>query len=370
MKTSSEDLLALIRAIKNKVRRPLRVMEFCGTHTVSIAKSGLRGLLSPELELVSGPGCPVCVTAQRDLDAMIAFARMKDVIIATFGDLLRVPGSETTLEKERARGADVRVIYSPQDALQIAHNNTHKNIVFPGVGFETTAPAVALAVRQARESGLKNFFLYSSLKKTPPVMHALLSGDIDIDGLLLPGHVSTIIGRRVQEFVSREYGLPAAITGFSEMDIVYSLASLVLMINKGKADVLNCYRRAVREEGNRIAVNLMEETFVAFPAEWRGFGKVPESGMTLRQEYSGFDADRYYGPQVTTSGEEAFTGCRCGEVLRGKIVPTACAYFAHDCMPEKPLGPCMVSSEGACAAYYRYNRRRGDENEPNCPGAW
>lgn len=361
MNMSSEDFLALIKAIKNKVPKPLRIMEFCGTHTVAIAKSGLRDLLFPELELVSGPGCPVCVTAQRDLDAMIAYARLKDVIIVTFGDMLMVPGSETTLENERARGADVRVIYSPQDALQIAHDNKHNNIIFPGVGFETTAPAVALAVRQARENGLNNFFLYSSLKRTPPVMHALLSGDINVDALLLPGHVSTIIGRRVQEFVSREYRLPAAITGFSDMDILFSLASIVLMISRGEANVLNCYPRAVRDEGNKIAMNLLEETFVALPTEWRGFGKIPESGMTLKDEYVGFDAERYYGPLVTASGEEAFTGCRCGEVLRGKIVPTGCAYFARECIPSKPRGPCMVSSEGACAAYYRYNRKRGDK---------
>ncbi|MBS3899096.1 MAG: hydrogenase formation protein HypD [Dethiobacter sp.] len=346
----------LLASIQKKLPGQLAIMEVCGTHTTAISKYGLRPLLEP-LRLLSGPGCPVCVTAAGDLDRMIALAGA-GCIVATFGDLLRVPGSKTSLEQEQADGADVRIVYSPLDALKIAANNRQRPVVFLGVGFETTAPAMALAVKQAKERGLTNFYLYSCLKTVVPALHALLAAPHGLDGLLLPGHVSSVIGRQAQDFVASLYGMPAAVVGFGERDILLGIAAVVRMIEEGKPGVINAYPRVVREEGNLLAQKLLAETFNIAAAEWRGFGVIPASGYVLKPEFAGHDAALLFDlPHGAVPQEQE--ACRCGDVLRGAIIPTECALFAGRCLPLTPLGPCMVSSEGACAAYYRYDRKKG-----------
>lgn len=348
----------LLKLIKKRVSGPLVIMEVCGTHTTAVSRYGLRPLLEP-LRLLSGPGCPVCVTAAGDLDRMIALAG-SCAIVATFGDLLRVPGSGTSLEQAQAAGADVRVVYSPLDAVRIAAENRERPVVFLGVGFETTAPALALAVKQAEKEDLDNFYLYSCLKTVVPALQTLLAGDAPgLDGLLLPGHVSCVIGRRAQDFVASVHGVPAAVTGFTESDILLGLAAVILMIEKGEPDVVNAYPRVVREEGNAQAQNLLSEVFTAADAEWRGLGGIPGSGLALRPEFARHDAALHFDlPQPQTS-RQAKEPCRCGDVLRGAIIPPECALFAGRCTPLSPLGPCMVSSEGACAAYYSYERKKG-----------
>ncbi|MBS4006968.1 MAG: hydrogenase formation protein HypD [Clostridium sp.] len=349
----AQQLLALV---KRKLPGHLSIMEVCGTHTTAISKYGLRPLLEP-LRLLSGPGCPVCVTTAGDIDRMIDLAGA-GAIVATFGDLLRVPGSKSSLEQALAEGADVRIVYSPLDALKIAADNPQCPVVFLGVGFETTAPAMALAVRQAREKGLANFFLYSCLKTVIPALHALLAAPHGLDGLLLPGHVSSIIGRQAQDFVASVYGMPAAVVGFSERDILLGIAAVVRMIEEGKPKVINAYPRVVKEEGNLLAQKLLSEVFNTAAAEWRGFGVIPMSGLALKPEFAGHDAALQFNlPHNSVPQEQE--ACRCGDVLRGAIIPTECALFAGRCLPLTPLGPCMVSSEGACAAYYRYDRKKG-----------
>jgi hydrogenase expression/formation protein HypD len=348
----------LLELIKKRVSGPVVIMEVCGTHTTAVSKYGLRPLLEP-LRLLSGPGCPVCVTDAGDLDRMIALAG-SDAIVATFGDLLCVPGSSTSLEQAQAAGADVRVVYSPLDAVCIAAKNRARPVVFLGVGFETTAPGLALSVKQAAKEGLDNFYLYSCLKKVVPALHALLAGNKPgLDGMLLPGHVSSVIGRQAQDFVASVHGVPAAVTGFTESDILLGLAAVILMIEKGEPSVVNAYPSVVREEGNPRAQSLLSEVFVAADAEWRGLGSIPGSGLTLRPEFARHDAALHFGLPEPLAARQAKEPCRCGDVLRGAIIPPECALFAGRCTPLCPLGPCMVSSEGACAAYYRYERKKG-----------
>lgn len=346
----------LLTIIKKNLPESLSIMEVCGTHTTAISKYGLRPLLEP-LRLLSGPGCPVCVTAAGELDRMIALAGT-GAIVATFGDLLRVPGSKTSLEQAQAEGADVRIVYSPLDALSIAADNPQRPVVFLGVGFETTAPAMAVAVKQARKQGLSNFYLYSCLKTVVPALHALLAAPHGLDGLLLPGHVSSVIGRRAQDFVASVYGVPAAVVGFGERDILLGIATVVRMIKQGAPGVINAYPHVVREEGNLLAQELLSEVFDTAAAEWRGFGIIAGSGLVLKTEFASHDAALHFDlPHTSVLREQE--PCRCGDVLRGAILPPECALFADRCLPLTPLGPCMVSSEGACAAYYRYDRKKG-----------
>ena len=333
-------------------RRPV-VMEVCGTHTVAISRSGLRSALEDLVELKSGPGCPVCVTDQSEIDAMLSLARLPEVTVATFGDMLRVPGSYSSLEKERANGAQVIVFYSPADAVEWAAEHPDRQVIFLGVGFETTAPAVAASLEEAMKKNLDNFFLYSAHKLIPPVMRALLEdSELAVHGFLLPGHVSTILGRRSFEFLATEYGTPAAVTGFEPVDILAGLAAVLEQMRDRRAEVANCYGRVVKEEGNRTAQDMLVRYFERVEASWRGIGKVPASGLALREEYARFDASRRF--PVQTPEPRVPKGCRCGELLKGKIVPFECGLFGRSCTPEHPVGPCMVSSEGACAAYYLY----------------
>ena len=343
----------VIERIHRRSKRHIRLMEFCGGHTVTILKHGIRQLLPPTVEMLSGPGCPVCVTANADLDKAIALAREPGVIIATFGDMLKVPGSYSSLQKVRADGAAVKVVYSTLDALQIARENPEKAVVFIGIGFETTAPTIAASVLQAEEEGIKNYYILSMHKLCPPVIKALLdSGEVKLDGLICPGHVSAIIGSHPWEFAARDYGIACVVSGFEPLDVLQSVEMLVEQLEKGEPKVEIAYRRGVRPEGNLRAQELMNAVFELSPANWRGIGVVPESGLRLRKEYQRFDAELSFdidpGPPLEPKG------CLCGDILRGVKTPIDCKLFGGACTPEHPVGPCMVSSEGSCASYYHY----------------
>ncbi len=347
---SIETVLALIR---NRSRTPVRLMEFCGGHTHAAFRFGLRQLLPHTVRLLAGPGCPVCVTAQSDLDRTYALAGLKGVTLATFGDMLRVPGSRGTLQEARAEGADVRVVYSTLDALSIARANADRQVVFLAVGFETTAPSVAAAVLTAEEWGLANFSVLCLHKLTPPAMRAILNaGEVELSGILGPGHVTTIIGSEAWCFLPKEYGIPCAVAGFEPLDMLMAVDALVESVEQRSPRVVNAYTRSVRPEGNPQARAFMDRVFRVGPAEWRGLGTLPESGLFLRDAFAAFDAGCRF-PVPFEPAEEP-RGCRCGEILRGRVEPPECPLFSRACRPEHPVGPCMVSGEGACAAYARY----------------
>jgi hydrogenase expression/formation protein HypD len=347
----------LARRLAGRVTGPATIMEVCGTHTMAAARFGLKSLLPPEVKLISGPGCPVCVTAQSDLDAFLALGTEPHVVLASFGDMLRVPGTHTSLEGLRAQGAEVRVVYSPLDAVELARQTPEKHVVFFGVGFETTMPATALAIQTAAAYKLDNFSVWCVHKTMPAALKALLaSGELRVSGLLCPGHVTTIIGAAAYDFIPAEFGLPCAVTGFEPVDMLLGIESILRQIQEGKATVDNVYTRAVRIPPNPQAWELLAAVFDPADAQWRGLGIIPGSGVRIRQDYTRFDARRRF-PQVW----ERLTPpppspCRCGEVLRGVLRPVQCSLFAGRCTPAQPLGPCMVSAEGACAAAYRYER--------------
>jgi len=354
---------ALAEAIRARSTRPTRLMEFCGGHTHAILRFGIPTLLPSTIELRSGPGCPVCVTSAGNLDRAIALAQIPDVILTTFGDMIRVPGSQgatrrapTSLAQAKAEGADVRVVYSPLDALRIAHENRERPVIFLGVGFETTAPMVASAVLAAEAEKLANFYVFSTHKLTPPATRAILNaGEVALDGIIGPGHVTTVIGADEWRFLPDDYSIPVAISGFEPLDMLQAVLALVEMAEENRADVVNAYARSVRLEGNPAAQQAMARVFEIADAEWRGFGAVPASGLQIREEYAHFDAARAFPVEVAPAQEPP--GCRCGEVLRGVLLPPECALFGKACTPQNPIGPCMVSAEGACAAYYQYGGR-------------
>jgi hydrogenase expression/formation protein HypD len=348
----------LISQIQRQSRTKARFMEFCGGHTVTIFRYGIRQALPPTLEMVSGPGCPVCVTASADLDRAIALSRIPGVIITTFGDMLRVPGSSSSLEEAKAEGADVRMVYSTLDALRIASDNPDRSVVFLGIGFETTAPTVAASILRAREKGLKNYYVLSLHKLCPPAIRAILdSGEVRLDGLICPGHVSTVIGARPWESVAHDYHIPGVISGFEPLDVLQAVSMLVAQVEGGEAGVEIAYRRGVRSEGNPEALRVMAQVFETAPARWRGLGEIAESGLRLRGEYQEFDAERAF--DIVTEPAREPEGCICGEILRGVKMPLDCCLFAKACTPEHPVGPCMVSSEGSCAAHYLYGGSLG-----------
>ncbi len=330
-----------------------RLMEVCGTHTVNIFRFGLRSVLPPEVELLSGPGCPVCVMPQEEIDALVQLAEESGVILCVFGDLIKVPGSRGSLKEARARGAEVRIIYSPMDAVRVAQEKRPQKVVLAGVGFETTAPAHAVAILEARRRGLNNFFFFSSLRLMPPALKALLSDpELRLHGLILPGHVSTVIGSRPYEFIPREFGLPGVITGFEPRDILEGIRLLLRLIREGRAEIVIQYARVVQPEGNPWGQRIIREVFRPVEGRWRGLGSIPESKLSLAEDYEDFSAERFF--KVATAPHPEPPGCRCGEVLRGRLKPPECPLFARLCTPENPHGPCMVSSEGSCAAYYRF----------------
>jgi hydrogenase expression/formation protein HypD len=344
---------SLIENIKKTSRRPIRLMEVCGTHTVSIFRSGIRSVLPETVSLLSGPGCPVCVTDQKEIDAFIELARLDEVIITTFGDLIRVPGSDSSLEKERAAGRDIRVVYSTFDALEIAQKRPDQKVVFLGVGFETTAPTIAAAILQAAQLKLNNFSVISAHKLVPPALETLMNLDeVRIDGFILPGHVSVIIGVDAYRPFFDRYRIPCVVAGFEPADILQAINMLTEMIEKESPDLQNAYPRAVTLDGNPKARQILQTVFEPDDACWRGIGMIPQSGLKIRDDFALHDAEKQFDfrlPETRIPG-----GCACGEILTGKKSPPDCKLFRTVCTPVEPVGPCMVSTEGTCAAYFKY----------------
>jgi len=329
--------------------KPVKFMEVCGSHTMAIGHWGIRKLLPKSISLISGPGCPVCVTPSSVIDSLID---LKDVTIATFGDLIRVPGNKGTLEQARAKGLDVRMIYSPMEALEMAKE---KETVLVGIGFETTIPGIAYTIVEASKQNLKNFSVLPAFKLVPPALDALLSAkDMNVDGFILPGHVSVIIGSDAYSLLPEKFGIGGVVTGFEPLDILVGIKKLIEQIKLQKSKIENEYSRVVTKEGNKQAQGIIYKVLEVEDALWRGLGWIPMSGLGIRKEFEEFDATKKYGIEIMDTEEQ--TGCRCGDVLKGNIIPPECPLFGNVCKPNNPIGPCMVSSEGSCAAYYKYER--------------
>ena len=350
-----EVLKKLADTLKNyPLERDVYIMEVCGTHTVEFFKTGVRFIFPEKLHLVDGPGCPVCVTPNEYLDRAIEIGKKYKPIITTFGDMIKVPSSYSSLREEKAKGMDIRVVYSPFDALKIAEENPDKEVVFLSVGFETTAPGEAMAILEAKKKGIKNFSILCGNKLTVPAVEALLnSGEVNIDGFILPGHVSTVIGVKPWRVIPEKYKKPCVIAGFEPQDLLMGTLMLLNLIVEGKNnEILNEYKRTVAEEGNQKAIEVMYEVFEKCDSKWRGLGVIPESGLRLKKEYEEFDAEKKFPVEPPPPKEPK--GCKCGEILKGKALPPDCPLFGKACTQEHPVGPCMVSSEGPCAAYYIY----------------
>ena len=345
-----------LKEIDRMIDEPVRFMEVCGTHTVAIFRAGIRQLLPQKVELVSGPGCPVCVTPNDYLDTAIAYARQKDVIITTFGDMLKVPGTSSSLNAVKAEGCDVRIVYSPLDSLQIAKDNPNKKIIFLAVGFETTSPTVAATILAAKAQNIKNFYVLTAHKLTYPAINALLGDhNIKVDGFLLPGHVCVITGKKPFEFIAQDYRLPAVIAGFEPLDILSSIYLLAKQLYEDRIQIENQYKRVVKDEGNIQAQKIMQTVYKLSDAKWRGLGEIKNSGLDVNDNFGEFDALKMLPVKKEISKEPA--GCRCGEVLKGLVKPTDCPLFGKVCTPNHAVGSCMVSIEGTCAAWYKYGAR-------------
>lgn len=345
-------ILRLAGQIKREVRQDYVFMEVCGGHTNAIQRFGIPSLLPDNIKLISGPGCPVCVTGKEFIDKVVECSRMENVIITTFGDLIRIPGSFSSLEKERAAGSDINIVLSGLEALDFAKNNPDKRIVFPGIGFETTAPGTAVTVLNARKEGIDNFSVLSAHKLMPPAMEAIIKDGTRIDGFISPGHVSVIIGSMVYEFIPEKYNIACVITGFEPVDLMQSILMLVHQVNRKMPCVEIQYNRAVSEKGNDLAKRYMESVFEPCDAIWRGLGTIPGSGLRLRKDFGNFDAERILAPASYITENEG--PCICGDILRGIKTPGDCPLFGTVCTPDYPEGACMVSSEGACNSWYRF----------------
>ncbi len=344
--------------------RRYKLMEVCGGHTHAIYRHGVEDLLPAEIELVHGPGCPVCVIPMGRQDDAIAIAERPGVLFTTFGDMMRVPSSRGSLLDAKARGADVRMVYSPLDALKLAREHPQREVVFFAIGFETTAPATALTLLRAREEGIRNFSVFANHVTIIPAIRALLdSPDLRLDGFIGPGHVSTVIGLRPYRFIARDYAKPVVVSGFEPLDVLQGVQMLLRQLREGRSEVENQYARVVREQGNPLAMRALAQTMeLRTTFEWRGLGFISQSALKLREEFSAWDAElRYELPGVSVADPKA---CQCGEVLKGVIRPWECKVFGTACTPDHPIGTCMVSSEGACAAYYNYGRHAGRRREP------
>lgn len=356
-KKTIQSLLSVIKEKTSSLDTPIRLMEVCGTHTMALHRSGLKARLEEAgVEMLSGPGCPVCITPNEIHEAAIRLVtESRDIILASFGDMTRVPTSRGSLQTTvPAPGSAVKVVYSPEEALKLAERNPEKEVVFFGVGFETTIPAVALTVRSAWEKKLANFSLLPALWLVPPPLRALVSaGGLRLHGFLYPGHVSAIIGIKPYQFLADEFGVPGAVSGFEPGDILLGVSSIADQIKSGKARVDNMYKRAVRTEGNPLARSVMDEMLEPQDSHWRGLGMIPLSGLKLKKAFHGYDAVKKFGLTIEPGGSD-LPGCRCGEVLQGRIRPHECPLFGESCIPESPQGPCMVSFEGACLAHYKY----------------
>jgi hydrogenase expression/formation protein HypD len=345
---------SLVEKIKRTSSRDIRLMEVCGTHTVSIFRSGIRSVLPPTISLLSGPGCPVCVTDQKEIDAFIELSRVEGVIIATFGDLMRVPGTTSSLQKQRAEGRDIRMVYSTFDALEIAKKNPDKKVVFLGIGFETTAPTIAAAIFSADQMRVDNFSVISAHKLVPPALEALMAAEnVMIDGFILPGHVSVIIGEKAYLPFCSHHQIPCVIAGFEPIDILQAISMLVEQIENGVPALENAYTRAVTFEGNTKAQEMLDDVFESSDACWRAIGVIPKSGLKIRPKYERHDAGKIF--DIDVSGSMDPKGCACGEILTGTKTPPECPLYKTVCTPLDPVGPCMVSTEGTCAAYYKYH---------------
>jgi hydrogenase expression/formation protein HypD len=350
-----QKIIQFIEKLSKKIERQINLMEVCGTHTVSIFRHGIRSVIPSNIKLLSGPGCPVCVTPVEDIDRMLYIAKQPDVILTTFGDMMRVPGSDGSLYKAKAEGADIRMVYSPLDALKIGEQNENKKVVFFAVGFETTSPSIAATIFEAERKGIQNFYIYSVHKLVPPALEVLVNTEeLKLDGFILPGHVSTIIGSKVYEFIPSKYKKACVITGFDADDILQAIFMLLKQINENEPKVEIQYKDAVKPEGNPKAVEFINRYFEPCDSNWRGIGIIPKSGLKLKKEYSHRDAEFVFSIPEIQSKEPK--GCQCGLVLRGVKIPPECPLFAKICTPENPVGACMVSSEGSCAAYYKYGR--------------
>ena len=353
----AKELVQKIGELAALTGRKLRFMEVCGTHTVAIFRAGLRQILPDSVELVSGPGCPVCVTPDDYMDKAIAYAERDDVIIATFGDMLKVPGSKSSLNEAKTNGADIRIVYSPLDSIQIAKDNPDKKVIFLAVGFETTAPTAAATVLAAEQQGITNLYMLSAQKLVPPVMEALLNDEeVHVDGFILPGHVSVVTGTGVYEPVIAKYHVPGVVTGFEPLQILRGLYRLVQQVVNGEAKVENEYTDVVKPEGNPVSMAITNKVYESCDTGWRGMGIVPLSGLKMKAEYARFDIEQVLPIEVETVVKK--TACRCGEVLRGIVTPKECPLFGKACVPTHAIGPCMVSVEGVCAAWYKYGQGR------------
>lgn len=349
--------------------RPLKLMEICGGHTHAIFKYGLEELLPEAIELIHGPGCPVCVMPRGKVDDAIALAQQPGVIFTTFGDTLRVPGSRLSLLQARAQGADVRTVYSPADALDIARNQRDRPVIFFGIGFETTAPSIALTILQAEREGITNFSVFCNHVLVIPALEALLANpDLQLDGFIGPGHVSTVIGWQPYQVICDRYRKPLVVSGFEPLDLLQSVWMVLRQFAEGRCAVENQYARLVKAQGNRVALAALAQVFaVRDTFEWRGLGEIPVSGLRLADAYAAFDAERRFDWERSHATDSP--ACQCGEILKGVLKPWECKVFGTACTPDNPIGTCMVSSEGACAAYYKYGRQLATANPvaPNPP---
>ena len=355
-KALEKEIRVIVAGIERAKRRPLQIMEVCGGHTHSIFRYGIQQLLPDEVEFVHGPGCPVCVLPMGRVDDCVALAELPHVIFTTFGDAMRVPGSKKSLLKAKADGADVRMVYSPLDALKLAHENPTREVIFFGLGFETTMPSTAMTVLQAKAEGIRNFSLFCNHITIIPTIKAILdSPDLHLDGFLGPGHVSMVIGTSPYQFIAKHYGKPITVAGFEPLDVLHSMYMVLKQIAEGRSEVENQYGRIVPEHGNAKALSAIQEVFELREFfEWRGLGSIDHSGVRVREAYAAFDAERKFPvPNLKIADPKSY---QCGEVLKGVIKPHECKVFGTACTPEMPLGSLMVSSEGACAAYYNYGR--------------
>lgn len=347
------DLCAKLVSLINASSGEYRFMEVCGGHTMAIQRFGIPGLLRSDIHLLSGPGCPVCVSPVGFIDHAIALSRKPQVLIATYGDLIRVPGSTSSLEKERAEGADIRIVYSILDALVLAKQHPDREIVFPAIGFETTAPATAAGLLRAKEQQLSNFSILSAHKTMQPALHALAGEGIPIQGYIAPGHVSVITGTSIYRQIPERFGLSVVIAGFEPLDLLQTIYMLIQQQKENRPGVEIQYRRAVKEEGNLKAQALMNRVFRPVDDRWRGLGVLEESGLALQDEFAAYDAGKKFSVSIEEEKEQ--TACICGSIMKGLNTPLDCPLFGRSCKPENPVGACMVSHEGACHAYYRYN---------------
>ncbi len=345
---------AIARKIKKISARKIKIMEVCGTHTTSIFKNGIKSVLPDNISLISGPGCPVCVTALKDIDSFIEITKKEAVISAIFGDLMRIPGTNSSIEKERAKGRNIRIVSSALDAVDIAEENPDKRIVFFGIGFETTSPTIASSIITARERNIKNYSVYAAHKILPPALDILMKNNAEISAFILPGHVSMVIGEKAYIPFFERYKIPCVITGFEPLDILYAILSIVKQIETNEIKLENAYQRAVAFEGNKKAAKIIKTVFKEADSIWRGIGNIPESGLKIKDDFAEFDAEKIFDIDISYSKEPK--GCACGDILKGIKIPPDCPLYKKVCTPLNPVGACMVSSEGSCAAYFKYYR--------------